>query len=94
MPDACGSSFFVKGRVVKRRSREITIGGRIYGAWYRFWMKLAHRFGFCYPKPSLVDPENVWCQWCGMRGRRLIIDEVKVAAAIAQKAHDRRGEDA
>lgn len=52
--------------------RELTLGGWFYGKWYRFWMKLAHRFGFCWPQPMPVDPSHVWCHWCGMRGTKLI----------------------
>lgn len=39
------------------------------GAWYRFRMRLAHRFGYCKPNPEAVEEGFVWCHWCGMRGR-------------------------
>ncbi len=55
------------------------------GEIYRLKMKVGHRFGWCKPEPTLVDPEYVWCHWCGMRGHRTIIDEVRVAEAMAQK---------
>lgn len=79
---------------MKRRS-ELTPVEWVQGTWHRFWMKLSHRFGFCYPEPSLSDPAAVWCHWCGMRGKRLIVREAEIAAAIAAKqaSHERKGRD-
>lgn len=70
---------------MKRRTRELTLRQQIEGKWHRFWMKLSHRFGFCYPEPMLVDPELVWCHWCGMRGKRLVVDFEKVRAEMEAK---------
>ena len=39
------------------------------GRIYRPVMRLAHRFGFCFPSDVAVEPGYVWCHWCGMRGR-------------------------
>lgn len=52
-----------------------TVRGWLYGTTYRAIMRTAHRLGFCHAKPTLIDPENVWCHWCGMRGHRTIIGD-------------------
>ena len=41
------------------------------GELYRAKMRVAHRLGFCWPKPVQGRPpeaHDVWCHWCGMRG--------------------------
>lgn len=43
------------------------------GSMYRAKMRLAHRFGFCWPQHTPIEgPDSglVWCRWCGMRGRK------------------------
>lgn len=40
------------------------------GRVYRPLMRVAHRYGFCFPQAAPVEPGCVWCHWCGMRGRR------------------------
>lgn len=40
------------------------------GRVYRPVMRLLHWVGWCYPTPTFVEPGNVWCHWCGMRGKR------------------------
>jgi hypothetical protein len=40
----------------------------IWGFFYRFLMKLAHRFHWHYAPPSYPDGDTqLWCQWCGFR---------------------------
>lgn len=36
---------------------------------YRLLMRFGHRHGWCFPQRSEVQPQMVWCHWCGMRGR-------------------------
>lgn len=47
----------------------------IYGYFYRFVMKLAHRFNWHYmkPNPHLEHGKiHLWCHWCGARS--VVID--------------------
>ena len=54
------------------------LNGRVY----RPVMRVMHRWGWCYPQSTLVEPRTVWCHWCGMRGSKpRPLDE----DAIAQK---------
>lgn len=47
------------------------------GSIYRARMRLLHRLDLCWMQPLLLrtgDNDqwvNVWCHWCGVRGRRL-----------------------
>lgn len=65
------------GRV---RSRRIWWNGR----WYRLRMRLLHRLNLCWMQPTpLRDGDNgqwinVWCHWCGVRGKRLDMDRANV----------------
>lgn len=52
------------------------------GRFYRARMRLLHRFDLCWMQPlPMRDGDygqwiNVWCHWCGVRGRRLDMDRV------------------
>ena len=67
-----------------RQEPDLTWRGWAWGHWYQARMRIAHRFGYCYPEPTLINPENVWCHWCGMRGHRAIVDEATIAAAMSR----------
>lgn len=49
-----------------REAWTTALNGRIY----RPVMRIMHRFGWCWPTASPIEPGYVWCHWCGMRGKR------------------------
>lgn len=62
---------------------------------YRFVMRLMHRHGWCYPSRTLIQPQMVWCHWCGMRGRvpsDATAPEFQRAVAKKMAASDRTGD--
>lgn len=61
---------------------------RLWGRWYRLRMRVGHRYGFCYPETSNVEPGAVWCHWCGMRGRKPVWEEA-IAAKLAASSYPR-----